>query len=815
MHGGDLRQARRYSRTSLGTARPAGARVPPAGDRRSGRRSAREKTRAGHERSRGRPRAASPFPGADGPVSRGVGVAARDERAKGGLSVCVDIGGTFTDAVLMDGEGAVLASEKVFTTSGDLSSGAVEGVRRLLAGSGVEPAAVGEVVHATTQTSNTMIERTGARTALVTTAGFRDVLELGRESRYDVYDLFIELPRPLVPRRLRLEAGERLAADGRAVRPPDPAHIRALARRLAEEEVEAVAVCLLHAYRNPAHERAVRGHLRDGGFEGPIVLSSDVCPEIREYERTATTVANAYLFPRIAAYLRTFEQRLAEEGVDAPLSLFSSYGGRLTAAAAERRPVEMLECGAAAGVLTAAATARQVGWPRALSFDMGGTTAKAAIVRDGRPRLTRSYEVARLARFMPGSGLPVAASAVDLIEIGAGGGSIAAVDALGLVAVGPESAGSEPGPACYGRGGRRPTVADADLVLGYLGAGAAAGEGEGGGLRLDTDLAREAVGREVAGPLGRSVEDAAMAIHDVVVEQMARAARLHAVAHGEDPRRLRIVAFGGAGPVHACALARRLGAPEVLVMPGAGVGAAVGLGLAPAVCVVARSRLCPLEEVDWPAAEALVAELRAEALRDMGLPEEEEARVEAAVSVDMRYRGQGYEVNVPFRGPPYGAGAGTALDAAFAAAYREHYGRDNPGAAAEVVSWRLEVRSGGLRAPRAAAADAGAGSGEGRSAPSAHSGPSDPSAPSGSVSAGPDPDPAPAPLPARARRPVRFDDRYVDTPVYRRDGLAPRERRPGPALVVERQTTTVVAPEARFGVDSFGNLRIDLDGGGR
>ena len=722
----------------------------------------------------------------------------RDERAAG-LRVCVDIGGTFTDAVLMNGAGAVLASEKVFTTSGDLSSGAIEGVRRLLAGSGVDPAAVGEVVHATTQTSNTVIERTGARTALVTTAGFRDLLELGRESRYDVYDLFIELPPPLVPRRLRLEIDERLDAEGRVERSPDPARVRELARRLAEEEVEAVAVCLLHSYRNPAHERAVREHLRECGFEGPIVLSSDACPEIREYERSATTVANAYVYPRIAAYLRAFEGRLDEESVGAPLSLFSSYGGRLTPAAAERRPVEMLECGAAAGVLTAAATAKQVGWPRALSFDMGGTTAKAAIVRDGRPRLTRSYEVARLARFMPGSGLPVTASAVDLIEIGAGGGSIAAVDALGLVTVGPQSAGSEPGPACYGRGGRRPTVADADLVLGYLGAGGA-GESD---LRLDPGLAREAIGREIAVPLGRSVEDAAMAIHDVVVEQMARAARLHAVVHGEDPRKLRIVAFGGAGPVHACALGRRLGAPEVLVMPGAGVGAAVGLGLAPAACVVARSLLRPVEEVDWPAAESLIAGMHAEALRDMGLPEA--AAVEAAVSIDMRYRGQGYEVNVPFRGPPYGAGSGEALDAAFAAAYREHYGRDNPGAAAEVVSWRLEVRSGALQAPRAPAVDAGAASGRGRSAP----GPVPASAPA------PVPVSAPAPAPTPVQRVVRFDDRYVDTPVYRRELLTPEERYPGPALVAERQTTTVVTPGARFGLDAFGNLRIDLDGDGR
>ena len=434
----------------------------------------------------------------------------------------------------------------------------------------------------------------------------------------------------------------------------------------------------------------------------------------------------------------------------------------------------MLECGAAAGVLTAAATTKQVGWPMALSFDMGGTTAKAAIIRGGRPRLTRSYEVARLARFMPGSGLPVTASAVDLIEIGAGGGSIAAVDALGLVTVGPQSAGSEPGPACYGRGGIRPTVADADLVLGYLGAGDASGSD----LRLDAALAREAIEREIAGPLGRSTEDAALAIHDIVVEQMARAARLHAVAHGQDPRKLRIVAFGGAGPVHACALARRLGAPEVLVMPGAGVGAAVGLGLAPAGCVVARSRLGPLEAVDWPGVESLIAEMHAEALRDMGLPAT--AAVEAAVSIDMRYRGQGYEVNVPFQGPPYDAGSQGAVDAAFAAAYREHYGRDNPGASAEIVSWRLEVRSGALRAPRPPAADPGAIHGREGSAP--------------------------------LRRRVRFDDRYVDTPVYPRGALSPRERRPGPALVVERETTTVVIPGARFGIDEFGNLRIDLHG---
>ena len=579
-----------------------------------------------------------------------------------------------------------------------------------------------------------------------------------------------------MPRRLRLEIDERLDAGGRVERAPEPDRVRALARRLAAESVEAVAVCLLHAYLNPVNERAVLAGLRDGGFGGPIVLSSDVCPEIREYERAATTVANAYVHPRIAAYLRTFERRLREEGAGGSLSLFSSYGGRLTPAAAERRPVEMLECGAAAGVLTAAAAAKQVGWPRALSFDMGGTTAKAAIVRDGKPRLTRSYEVARLARFMPGSGLPVTASAVDLIEIGAGGGSIAAVDPLGLVTVGPRERGQR-ARARGLRAGRAP--ADG----GGRGPRARLPRRRGAGRERPATRPRPRPGghraRDRGPPLGRSVEDAAMAIHDIVVEQMARAARLHAVARGQDPRRLRIVAFGGAGPVHAAALGRRLGAPEVLVMPGAGVGAAVGLGLAPAVCAVARSRLCPLAEVDWPAAASLVAEMHAEARRDMGLPDT--AAAEASVSIDMRYRGQGYEVNVPFRSPPWGPEAGEALDRAFAAAYREHYGRDNPGAAAEIVSWRLEVRSGTLRVPRAPAGDPGSAAAGGERAAPEH------------------------------RRAVRFHDGFIDTPVYRRDGLAPDDRFPGPALVVERQTTTVVPPGARFGLDEHANLRIVLD----
>ena len=685
------------------------------------------------------------------------------------LTICVDIGGTFTDLVLADSNGELLATEKVLTTTRELAAGAMQGIGRLLHCVDAVPAAVSMVIHATTQTSNTLIERTGARTALITTAGFRDILELGRESRYDVYDLFIKLPIPLVARNRRFEVAERVAADGRVYEPLDVDAVRAVARRLTAADIESVAVCLLHAYRNQAHEQTVQATLREAGFDGAIVLSSDVCPEIREYERTATTVANAYLYPRVAAYLHDLETRLIDAGIQAPLRLFSSYGGRMTPAAATRRPVEMLECGAAAGVLVAAATAKQLQWEMALSFDMGGTTAKAAVIKNGRPQLTRSYEVARLARFTPGSGLPVAASAVDLIEIGAGGGSIAVLNQMGLITVGPESAASEPGPACYGRGGTRPTVADADLVLGYL----HPDNFSDGALTLDASAARAAIEREIATPLNRTVEDAAAAIHEIVVEQMSRAARLHAVTLGYDPRKLRMIAFGGAGPVHACAVAARLGAPEVVVIPDAGVGAAVGLARAPMVCAVVRSRLCPLQEIDWPEIEALIADMQAEVQSDIDVGET--ADLELEVSCDMRYRGQGYEINVPFRPPPYGPHAMPSLGKAFSEIYRERYGRDNPGVPPEIVSWRLEARCGELLTPQ----------------------------PLSSISRKDIVDSA-----SVMTRPVRFEQAFVETPVYQRHLLQVGTMRSGPALVVEPNTTTVVTPDTRFSVDDWGNLRI-------
>jgi N-methylhydantoinase A len=686
------------------------------------------------------------------------------------LALCVDIGGTFTDIVLVNSQGIVIDTEKVLTTPGRLDDGALLGIRAIMARASVPPGAINKVVHATTQTSNTIIERSGAKTALITTIGFRDVLEIARESRYDVYDLFIKLPAPLVSRSLRFEVGGRVLANGEVENPLSKEEVSEIAKELINHEIESVAVSLLHAYRIPQHEKDVRTHLKKAGFKGAIILSSEVCPEIREYERTATTVANAYLYPKLKSYLGAFEKRLRVEGVQAPLQLFSSYGGRMNRVAAERRPVEMLECGAAAGVLVASAVANQLDWDLAMSFDMGGTTAKMALIEHGKPQLTRSYEVARLARFVPGSGLPVAASAVDLIEIGAGGGSIAAINEMGLIDVGPESAASEPGPACYDRGGSQPTVTDADLVLGYLGVDSFGS----GALPLNLDAARDIIDQCIAKPLGRTVEDAAKAIHEIVVEQMSLAARLHIVGLGYDPRKLKVIAFGGAGPLHACAVAERLGSPEVVVMPSAAVGAAIGLALAPTVCVVARSRLCLLRDINWKEIGALISEMKSEALTDIDSAANAE-KIEYELTCDMRYRGQGYEINVPFEMPPYETDSVERLASAFGAVYRERYGRENLDGIVEIVSWRLEVRDGKSLLPRSWEMN-----------------------PSSSLD----------PKELKKSRAVFFDDSYTEIPVWQRHCIEPGFIFSGPALIAEANTTTVIKPDADYFIDDSGNLRI-------
>ncbi len=696
--------------------------------------------------------------------------------AGGGYRLGFDVGGTFTDLVLLDSEGAVKGAAKVPTEPADIARSAVSGIRALLDREDVAPDGLASLIHATTQTSNALIERSGPRTALITTRGFRDILEFGREARYDLYDLTVRPVAPLVPRHLRFEVRERLNADGSVAEPVDAGQVRQLVPFLADEGVEVVAVCLLHGYRNGIHEAAVRDILREAGFAGPVVLSNETCPEIREYERTSTTVANAYLSPRVAGYIERLDRLMKGDGIAAPWHLISSHGGRLTVETAVRRPVELLECGAAAGVLAAAGTARRVGWSKVLAFDMGGTTAKAAIVLDGKPILARSYEVARNARFKKGSGIPIQAAAIDLIEIGAGGGSIARIDRLGLVEVGPDSAGSDPGPACYGRGGRHPTVSDACLMLGYLNPGGLLG----GEFPLDMSAAAAAISSAVAGPQSVDVGTAAEAIFRVVVETMANAARIHILERGLDPREFAIVVCGGAGPMHAAALAGHLGVKDVLIMPHAGVGAAVGLLEAPAVARTSRSRLEALDDVQRQDILSLIEDMRAELLRDLGTECADD--LEFSLSCDMRYRGQGHEIDVPVTWPLPEEGTRDALGDAFSCAYRALYGRTNPGGRPEVVSWRLEARG-----PRPV-----------RAIRTAH----------------PSRAPDYAPDCTGTTRRAYFSGCAMDVPVLQRSRLDPDVRGSGPALVEERETTTVVPPGAEFRADRFGNLIIRIGGAG-
>ena len=482
----------------------------------------------------------------------------------GDWRLAVDIGGTFTDVVLLDAAGTTTVIEKVLTTAKDPAAGVMDGTRRALGRAAVSARDVRYVIHGTTLVTNALIERKGATTGLITTAGHEDALEIGRETRYDAYDLAIEKPEPLVPPSLRLGLSARIKADGRESAPVSAAEVDAVVDRLRAAGVEAVAVSLLHGFRNPAHEQAVARRLRERAPGLRVSLSSVVSGEIREYERTSTTVANAYVLGVVETYLRSLSALLRAEGFEGQLLLMLSSGGTCTIETACEVPIRLVESGPAGGAAAAAHHARATGAARVLAFDMGGTTAKICLIDDGEPQITREFEVARVWRFKRGSGLPLLVPVVELIEIGAGGGSIAHVDRMGLPKVGPESAGSEPGPACYGRGGERPTVTDANLVLGYLDAGYFLG----GAMPLDRAAAEAAVRRHVGEPLGLSLEEAAWGIHAIVTENMANAALMHAVERGKEIGGYDLYAFGGAAPMHVGTLAERLGIRTVVVPPG-------------------------------------------------------------------------------------------------------------------------------------------------------------------------------------------------------------------------------------------------------
>ncbi len=597
------------------------------------------------------------------------------------VRLSADIGGTFTDVVLdRDGE---LTTTKVLTTYADPAAGVMQGVRDVIDATGTDPAAVSIMLHGTTLATNALIERRGAPTGLLTTAGHRDALEMAFENRFEQYDVNIDRPQPLVPRHWRIGVPERVSADGDVLLALDEAAVLQAVEQLVGDGVTSLAIGFLHSYTAPEHEQRCAALILDRFPELSITLSSDVCPEIREYERVSTTVANAYVKPLMATYLSSLEQQLAAAGFACQVLMMTSGGGLTTLQTASRYPIRLVESGPAGGAILAAHLAREHNHEEVVSFDMGGTTAKICLIDGGEPQHSRAFEVDRSYRFKKGSGLPVRIPVIEMVEIGAGGGSIAAVDSLKRLQVGPESAGSEPGPACYGRGGTNATVTDADVVLGRLSPHGFAG----GRFNLRVKEAAAAVNTAIAGPLSLSEPEAAFAVSEIVEENMASATRAHAAEWGREAAGRCLVAFGGAAPLHAATLARKLKISRVLIPAGAGVGSAVGFLLAPVRFEVVRSAYMQLDALQEAAVEALFTDMRAEAA----------AVVSAAVtSMDdcvearhayMRYVGQGYEVAVPIS-------ADLELDAVraeFEAAYRTLYGRTIPGMAVEILSWTLSL----------------------------------------------------------------------------------------------------------------------------
>ncbi len=670
------------------------------------------------------------------------------------LSLGIDIGGTFTDLVIHDPRTGRAVIWKESTTPDDPARGALEGTRRVLEKAGARPQEIGRVVHATTLFTNALIERKGAKTGLLTTAGFGDVLEIARERKYELYDLFIEMPKPLVPRAWRREAKERLGPDGSVEIALDVDAAIAEVADLVAQGVESLAICFLHSYANAAHERKIGAAVAERFQNLSISLSSDIAPEIREYLRASTTVANAYVRPLAEIYLERLEQALRAEGIPGGLFLMLSNGGLTHVSEAKRAPVQLLESGPAAGALAGAWFGRNAGLERVLAFDMGGTTAKLALVDDGEPLVAWGFEAAREKRFLRGSGLPIQIATVELIEIGAGGGSISHKSDLGTLNVGPESSGAQPGPACYGRGGTEATVTDADLTLGYLNADFFLG----GAMKIDSVATSAAFGK-LAGALGVEPGRAAFGVHDVVNENMAGAARVAIAERGRVPSEYALLATGGAGPVHAWHVARKLGVSRVVCPPGAGAGSTIGMLMAPARVDRVTSFTTALAGADLAAAGHIFAGLEKESLDVLRLTGADIEGRTVRHLADMRYIGQGSEITVVL---PQALGE-AEVKSAFEAAYKALFARTPPGAAIQFVALRLSVSApmpgtgGKLELPRHASAGA-----------------------------------------LKGTRPVFFPDegRTLPTRVWDRYALEPGVSIDGPAVFEENESTFIVGPNA-------------------
>ena len=689
--------------------------------------------------------------------------------------LAVDIGGTFTDLVLLDAASGTVVVEKTLTTPRSPLDGVRLGVRQLLAKAGVRPAEItAPIVHATTLITNALIEGKIGRAAVVTTSGFGDTLLIRDEHRYDMYDLQIEFPAPPVPRELVFEVTERTNALGAVVTAPSSSELDDLAARIAAAGAESVGVCLINSYANAANERIIADHLR-GALGLPVCLSSEISPQIREYPRMITTACNAATMPVIGPYLDDLQKWLAAEGFGGSVLMMLSNGGVVSAEDAAQAPIRLVESGPAAGALAGTWFAARLDEPRLLCFDMGGTTAKSCLITNGEPQLTNTFEVARIYRFKKGSGFPVSVPSVDLVEIGAGGGSLARLDDLGLLKVGPDSAGAEPGPACYGRGGERPAVTDADLALGLLDAEFFLG----GDMPLDL-AANDAALRSVADGLGLTAGETAAGIHDLVNQNMAASSRMHAVEQGEDLRGVTVLAFGGAGPIHACGVAELLESTRVVFPTNASVLSAFGTLVTPVRIDLARSMVRPLVGLDGAERDALLDQLRREGARVLAAAGVQEGEIRFRYGLDARYVGQGNEITLWVgEGVVWPAGDDEVV-ARFEADYRRIYGLTIPDVGIEAVTWRLS-------------AYAVAGTVE----------------PSASVA-------ATAGQP-RTHRSVRFErsGTAVETAVYRRSELGVGQVIVGPAIIEERETTAVIRPQWTVRVADDGSLIADRSTSGK
>lgn len=668
------------------------------------------------------------------------------------VRVATDIGGTFTDVVVE--HGSKLVTSKVLTTPRAPEQAVIEGVSSVLSEMSLEFSDIDVFLHGTTLATNAIIERKGARTALIATDGFRDVLEIADESRYDQYDVFIEKPATLVARPWRFTVSERIDVEGTVLKPLDESGVVQIAQQLRDQDIQAVAIAFIHAYANAVHETRAGEIIREHCPDIEVTLSSEVCPEAREYERTSTAVANAYVQPLMAGYLQRLSSGLKAKGFSQSVHLMTSGGNLASLETARRFPIRLVESGPAGGAILAAELAAERDEDRILSFDMGGTTAKICLIEDGTPLKTRSFEVDRTARFMKGSGLPVRIPVIEMIEIGAGGGSIAQVDELGRIQVGPHSAGSEPGPACYGLGGEMPTVTDGDIMLGKIDAERFAG----GKIAIHLDKAAHAVETIIGKPMAMDNETAAFGIVEIVDENMANAARVHAIERGIDLAGRTLVAFGGAAPLHACRLAEKLRISRVLIPNGAGVGSAIGFLRAPVAYEAVRSRYMTISRFDPALATELLASMSTE-VTNTALTAAPNGTLVEKRGAYMRYAGQGHEIYVELPLRAVNADDASHFREVFEAEYRRLFNRQIPGAEIEIMSWSVGVSTAGEKRKKIAAVT-----------------PKEPATPVG-------------------KREV-FDPQKaarITVDVYDRASLSVGQRFAGPAILVESGTSTLVS----------------------